>query len=167
MTTPPSWSLAMTQDTLWGLVSRIPTSGLPAKAMGPFERWDPGIEGALLEGKLGNEHVATASNYFTDWLIAWATTHHTATTRFIGNKTVACFGWPKYLIADGGVELVGDAVKGYWVKRALENMGIAPYFPWADGVPGVDLDELKPMIWLAPLTGTIAGQTCSISGQTL
>ncbi|KAJ9066655.1 hypothetical protein DSO57_1007460 [Entomophthora muscae] len=25
MTTPPSWSLTMTQDTLWGLVTRNPT----------------------------------------------------------------------------------------------------------------------------------------------
>ena len=108
---------------------------LPVEAMGPFKQWALDIVGPLPEDKAGKRFIITAIDYFTRWPVAWATTNHTATTvtRFIGREIVGRFGRPKRLITDGGRELVGNVMKAYCAKNALERVVTTPYHPQANG----------------------------------
>ncbi len=113
----------------------LPLRPLPPVAL-PFERIGIDFIQNLPTTKSGNNHIITAIDYATRWIVAKPVKEMTSDSavKFLYNDILMNFGCPFEIISDRGSAFLSSAVKQFEELQDIRHFASTPYHPQTNGM---------------------------------
>ena len=120
----------------------------------PFERWGVDFIQNLPTTKAGNQHIITAIDYATRWVVALAVPNMNSTTvaNFLYNQIFMNYGAPIEIFTDRGKMFLSDGIKEFEKRQAIHHIASTPHHPQTNGM----VERMHAMIGHAITTLTEA-----------
>src|ERR671938_659907 len=108
----------------------------PIKIIKPFYHWGIDFLGPLPTTESGNRYIIVATDYFTKWPEAKATSEATAkeAVKFIYENIICTHGIPKKITTDRGTHFNNQLMKELTEKFRIKHNLSTPYHPETNGL---------------------------------
>ena len=109
----------------------------PILALAPFEKWGIDFVGPInppsRHGRY--QYILVTTNYVTKWAEAKGTRKDDkhVVAKFLREKILTRYGYPKELVSDRGTHFVNDVIKELTEKHKIKHRLTSPYHPRANG----------------------------------
>ncbi|KAI3642374.1 hypothetical protein MP228_011929 [Amoeboaphelidium protococcarum] len=114
---------------------QTPLRPIPPVAL-PFERWGIDFVQDLQTTKSGNNHIITAIDYATRWVVAKAVKFRDSDTvaDFLYNDIFMNYGAPYEILSDRAKSFLADGIAKYERMQGVRPIATAPYHPQTNGM---------------------------------
>ena len=131
----PQCQLNRPQSAAIARSKQLPIRPVPSVAL-PFERIGMDFIQNLPCTKAGNQHIITAIDYATRWVIAKAVPDMSANTvvKFLYEEILMNFGAPFEIITDRGSSFLSQALKQFEDTQRIRHHASTPYHPQTNGM---------------------------------
>ncbi|KAH9274713.1 hypothetical protein BASA83_002912 [Batrachochytrium salamandrivorans] len=111
-----------------------PIRPIPSVAL-PFERWGMDFVQDLPRTKSGNQHIITAIDYATRWVVAKAVPNRDSVTvaSFL-YELMMNYGSPFELFTDRGSSFISEGIREYEKLQRIRHHATTPYHPQTNGM---------------------------------
>ncbi|KAH6581810.1 hypothetical protein BASA61_008882 [Batrachochytrium salamandrivorans] len=121
-------------QSAFGKHAATPIRPIPSVAL-PFERWGIDFVQDLPTTKSGNQHIVTAIDYATRWVVARAVPSRDSVTvaNFI-YELMMNYGSPFELFSDRGSSFISEGIREYEKLQHIRHHATTPYHPQTNGM---------------------------------